>query len=226
MATRSNAGIANKLWRGTVDVLPRAHKAAGTDGDAWLATQRARHEEWRRHVASRMRAHSASAGTPAAKAAPPEPDVLELLRRREQRYEVLSSLTLADGPRRAAKQALEAGSRALGLAPPRLWWFDEPGGAVWLKAAAGWGAVGSTIGPIGCDGFFTPSQPGSIYVRVTDSAREAAGRVLHELKHYHQHRVLGTVPPVSDPRREELEADAAEFAEHLMAQLDDTEEAR
>ena len=187
--------------------------------DRWLERQLAQSRAWRSEVEGRMNAAATSRSThAAAKALAPEPDSLALFAKGQELYALLSCVHVDAGPFRAAKRMTDLASQALGCRAPDVQWFDRRRGMGWRNA--GGREVGTVAGPLDSNAFYLPSRPNSIYVKATATAREAAAWVAHETKHYHQHQVLGTVPPRGDPRRDELERDANAFAEHMLNQFD------
>ena len=149
-------------------------------------------------------------------AVPTRPDPVELVRRDCELYALVPLQRVPDDARWAAKRMLEASSAALGIRPPGLAWVAARGDPAWIEGQLA--GLGEVDGPIGAGGFFSPRRPSTVYVRATDSPRDAAWLVAHELRHYQQYRTAGAaMETASAEAREQLERDADVFADTMLA---------
>ena len=120
---------------------------------------------------------------------------------------------VSDDVRRAAQKMADLASDDLGIPRRPVYWFDEATQARLVDCRAG-GAEPERFDEDECLGVYRPERPSAIYVRATDSIRQAVETAAHETKHRAQHLRRGLARYEAD--REACEAEARRYGEQAL----------
>jgi hypothetical protein len=135
------------------------------------------------------------------------------------RYVVVAGFRIPGDIRRAAQEAANVCADDLGIKRRPVRFFDDAGEGRLLEAMAS-GAEPERFDideADECLGVYRPEVPNAVYVKVTDSARVAAGVASHEVRHAWQHLTRGAPAP---EERDEYERDAHRYSDEFAAWLD------
>ncbi len=120
---------------------------------------------------------------------------------------------VSDDVRHAAQKMADLASDDLGIPRRPVYWFDEATQARLVDCRAG-GAEPERFDEGECLGVYRPERPSAIYVRATDSIRQAVAVAAHETKHRAQHLRRGLAR--YEAEREACEAEARRYGEQAL----------